>query len=196
MAQIHAVMIKLKKYSLLKKPKMSKGLNRVKESIRIRKATRADLASILTVYNQGIEDRIATLEQDTKDMTYMENWFSQHKGRYAVLVAEEGESILGWASLNPYSHRCAYEGVADLSVYIDRGQRGKGIGSLLLQDLERLAKDNAFYKIVLFTFAFNGLGQGLYRKLGYREVGVFQDQGVLDGKFVDVMIMEKMLREV
>lgn len=56
-----------------------------------------------------------------------------------------------------------------------------------------MAKEYGFYKIVLFTFAFNELGQGLYRKKGYREVGVFQNQGMLDGKFVDVMAMEKLL---
>lgn len=168
----------------------------MKEGIQIRKAMRTDIPSILTIYNQGIEDRIATLEQDTKDIKYMENWFSQHEGRYTVIVAEEGGIILGWASLNPYSHRCAYEGVADLSVYIDRGQRGKRVGTLLLKKLEKIGLENRFYKIVLFTFAFNGLGQGLYRKQGYREVGVFQDQGILDGKFVDVMIMEKILKGI
>lgn len=162
--------------------------------ISIRKATRADLLSILEIYNQGIMDRIATLEQDTKDMTYMEDWFSQHEGRYSVIVAEQEESIVGWASLNRYSHRCAYDGVADLSIYINRDQRGKRIGTILLEELEKIAVENGFYKIVLFTFFFNGLGQGLYRKRKYREVGVFQDQGIVDGKFVDVMIMEKILK--
>jgi L-amino acid N-acyltransferase YncA len=55
----------------------------------------------------------------------MEKWWADHKGRYAVLVAEKDQNIIGWASLNPYSHRCAYSGVADLSVYIAREHRGK-----------------------------------------------------------------------
>ncbi|RRE00311.1 GNAT family N-acetyltransferase, partial [Bacillus licheniformis] len=101
--------------------------------------------------------------------------------------------IVGWASLNPYSHRCAYQGVADLSVYVDRACRGKGIGGLLLQALEKTAKENSFYKIVLFTFPFNELGQNLYNKMGYRQVGIFKNQGILDGRFIDVMAMEKLL---
>lgn len=56
-----------------------------------------------------------------------------------------------------------------------------------------MGKENEFYKFVLFTFPFNELGQGLYRKSGYPEVGVFQNQGVLDGKYVDVMAMGKLL---
>lgn len=87
---------------------------------------------ILNIYNQGIEDRIATLEQDFKDMDYIETWFQEHQGRYSILVAESKEEIASWASLNPYSHRCAYKGVADLSVYVDRSFRGKEVGSLLL----------------------------------------------------------------
>ncbi|MEF7440702.1 arsinothricin resistance N-acetyltransferase ArsN1 family A [Paenibacillus lautus] len=159
----------------------------------IRAADTGDVERILHIYNQGIEDRIATLEVDQKDIAYMNNWFQQHQDRYAVIVAEYDNEVIGWASLNPYSQRCAYDGVADLSIYIDRAFRGKGVGSILLERLEEIAKEKDFYKIVLFTFPFNHGGQGLYHKLGYRDVGVFEKQGILDGKYVDVKIMEKLL---
>lgn len=165
----------------------------VMRSFITRIATSDDLPRILEIYNQGIEDRIATLETETKNWSYIEHWFSDHQGRYAVLVAEADNNVVGWAALNPYSHRCAYQGVADLSIYIDRQFRGKGVGSTLLQSLEEVARENDFYKIVLFTFPFNEKGQGLYRKTGYREVGVFEKQGIMDGQFIDVMIMEKLL---
>jgi L-amino acid N-acyltransferase YncA len=165
------------------------------KDIYIREAVWADLRRILLIYNQGIEDRIATLELESKDMPYMEQWFKDHGGRYAVLAAEMNGDVVGWASLNRYSPRRAYDGVADLSVYIDRAARGNGIGTLLLQRLEEAARKNDFHKIVLFTFTFNRLGQGLYRKQGYREVGVFRNQGKLDERFVDVMAMEKLLVE-
>ncbi|MCY9141964.1 GNAT family N-acetyltransferase, partial [Peribacillus frigoritolerans] len=70
---------------------------------------------------------------------------------------------------------------------------GKGIGGLLLRSIEKHAKENDFNKIVLFTFPFNQIGQGLYRKQGFREVGVFKNQGIMDGEYVDVMAMEKLL---
>jgi L-amino acid N-acyltransferase YncA len=162
-------------------------------NIIIREAKIEDLESIRIIYNHGIEDRIATLEMETKDQSYMLEWFEKHQGRYKVLVAEHEGEILGWGSLNQYNNRCAYDGVADLSLYIGREYRGKGVGGRLLSSLEDMAKENHFHKIILFTFPFNQLGQGLYRKKGYREVGVFQNQGILDGEFVDVMAMEKLL---
>lgn len=105
----------------------------------------------MTIYNQGISDRIATMKSEEKDYTYIRGWFDEHQGRYAVLVAVLDDHIIGWASLNQAA--CVHQ----------------------------------FHKIVLFTFPFNGLGQGLYKNCGYREVGVFHNQGILDGNFVDVI---------
>lgn len=89
-------------------------------------------------------DRIATLETEPKDIAYMERWFQDHQGRFTVMVAEKLGNVVGWASLNPYSQRCAYKGVADLSIYIDHEFRGQGIGSVLLEALEHKAKENEF----------------------------------------------------
>ncbi|MGP3788430.1 arsinothricin resistance N-acetyltransferase ArsN1 family A [Paenibacillus sp. 1A_MP2] len=159
----------------------------------IRQATEGDLGSILTIYNQGIEDRIATLETELKDEVYMYEWFKKHQGRYTVLVAEVNQCVIGWASINVYNPRSAYDGVGDLSIYIHRDHRGKGIGKQLLGKLEKIGMQHNFYKFVLFTFPFNTLGQSLYHRAGYREVGVFQNHGFLEGNFVDVMAMEKLL---
>lgn len=161
--------------------------------IHVRAAQEADFAEITRIYNQGIEDRVATLETDAKDETSLREAFAKRGPRYECVVAERDGKILGWASLNPYSRRCAYDAVADLSIYVDRAARGTGVGSRLLDDLERRARDRAFHKIVLFTFPFNAAGQRLYRKCGFREVGVFREQGRLDGRFIDVMAMEKLL---
>ncbi|CAN2255204.1 arsinothricin resistance N-acetyltransferase ArsN1 family A [Bacillus inaquosorum] len=159
----------------------------------IRTAKDTDLVRILDIYNQGIADRIATLELEEKDLDYMTNWFSDRTKKYKILVAEVDHCVVGWVSLNPYSHRSAYKGVADLSIYIDRNHRGKGIGKVLLSGIEKEAIQSGIHKIVLFTFPFNQLGQGLYTSMGYREVGVFKEQGKIDGHYVDVMAMEKIL---
>lgn len=159
----------------------------------VRSADSQDLEAILRIYNEGIADRIATLETEIKDLFYMQHWFKDHKGRYGVLIAEHENEIVGWASLNRYSQRCAYDGVAELSVYVSRDYRGKGVGSFLLPALEQLARKEDFYKIVLFTFPFNTAGRRLYQKFGYREVGTFEKQGILEGQPIDVTIMEKLL---
>ncbi|MED1017687.1 arsinothricin resistance N-acetyltransferase ArsN1 family A [Bacillus atrophaeus] len=161
--------------------------------VHIRRAKEEDLIAILDIYNQGIRDRIATLETEEKDLKYMSDWFLQRSDKYAVLTAAIEHEVAGWASLNPYSHRCAYRGVADLSIYISRSYRGRGIGKALLASIEKEAVDADIHKIVLFTFPFNTLGQGLYSSMGYRQVGIFKEQGKLDGQYVDVMAMEKIL---
>jgi len=159
----------------------------------MRTAKGSDVNRILDIYNQGIADRIATLEVEEKDVDYMTNWFSNRGEKYKVLVAEINNCVVGWVSLNPYSHRCAYQGVADLSIYMDRNHRGKGIGKVLLSGIEKEAIQSGIHKIVLFTFPFNQLGQDLYTSMGYREVGIFKEQGKIDGHYVDVMAMEKIL---
>ena len=165
----------------------------VSGAVAVRAAAQEDIAAIRAIYNQGIADRVATLDEEPKSAADITAWWADHDGRYAVVVAERDGVTVGWCSLNRYSHRCAYDGVVDLSVYVAREARGTGVGFALLVAADRLARQNGFYKIVLFTLPFNANGQALYRKTGFREVGVFRNQGRLDGRFVDVMAMEKLL---
>jgi L-amino acid N-acyltransferase YncA len=106
----------------------------------VRPARPADFEEIARIYNQGIEDRIATLETEPKDPRVLGEAFTRRGARYECVVAERGSKILGWASLNPYSHRCAYDAVADLSIYVERSARGTGVGTRLLEDLEQRAR--------------------------------------------------------
>lgn len=174
------------------------GLEAVDETggnIVVRPARAEDLNDIRDIYNQGIADRIATLDSDLKTPPDMDTWWTAHEGRYTVIVAVHEAAVVGWSSLNPYSQRPAYRGVAELSVYVDRAWRGRHVGRILLRELEGEARRNGFYKIVLFTFPHNQAGQRLYRGVGYREVGTFYRQGYLDGRYVDVMAMEKFIAD-
>lgn len=157
-----------------------------------RAASAADLEAVRHIYNQGIEDRIATLDTGAKSLEDMAAWWSQHDERYVVLVATEGQDVVGWASLNRFSHRCAHNAIADLSVYVARPKRGKGVGNVLLRDLERRAS-TSFHKIVVHALDDNAAGKRLYAAAGFREVGVFREHGQLDGRLVDVVAMEKLL---
>lgn len=163
------------------------------ELLVVREATDDDLEAIRQIYNHGIEDRIATLDTGPKTRDEMEAWWTQHGDRFAVIVALAGDTIVGWASLNPFSQRCAHTEIADLSVYVARGHRGHGVGSILLQKLDAHAIAGGFRKIVLHALDGNEPGKRLYRKSGFTEVGVFKEHGEIDGRFVDVVAMEKLL---
>jgi L-amino acid N-acyltransferase YncA len=160
----------------------------------VRPASHADLEAIRAIYNEGIEDRVATLDTDPKSSEEIAQWWSRHDERFAVLVATEAGRVVGWASLNRFSARCAHANIADLSVYVARRDRGRGVGYALLMGLAKEAAREGFHKIVLHALNSNESGKRLYRKSGFVEVGVFKEHGLLDGRFVDVVAMELLLR--
>lgn len=173
---------------------MEETPNIPKGSILIRMASIGDIEQITEIYNHGILDRIATLESNPKSVEEMEKWFSTRSERHKVIVAADGQGhIKGWASLNVFNVRECYQGVADLSIYVHRQERGKGLGKQLLAALIRIAKQIGFHKLVLSTFALNDAGQKLYESVGFVKVGTYMKQGMLDGKWIDMTIMEKLL---
>ncbi|HEU5189064.1 MAG TPA: arsinothricin resistance N-acetyltransferase ArsN1 family A [Methylomirabilota bacterium] len=165
----------------------------------IRAATASDAAAICLIYNQGIEDRIATLETELRTPAERGQWLAARGPRHPVFVAEappgaEGPAVVvGWGSLNVYNPREAYRYVADFSVYVERGWRGRGVGRQLLAHLIEQARALDYHKMILSTFPFNESGVALYERMGFTKVGVFREMGRLDGRWVDTLIMEKLL---
>jgi len=161
--------------------------------VEIREAAREDAAAIAQIYNQGIADRAATLETEPRTPDERARWLESRAPRHPVLVARDGDEVVGWASLNPFNPRPAYDHVADLSVYVARERRGTGVGRALLAALEGRARRLGYHKLVLAALPWNAPSMALYRRQGFREVGVYREQGFLDGRWVDVALMEKIL---
>ena len=161
----------------------------------IRDARPEDAAAIARIYNQGIEDRVATLETELRSADERRQWLLERGPRHPVLVADrDSDEVVGWASLNRFNPRAAYDHVADISVYVDRGARGQGIGDALLTALEERAREIGFHKLVLAAFPTNAAGLRLYQRRGFATVGIYHEQGLLDGRWVDTIVMEKLLR--
>ncbi|MEK7700375.1 MAG: arsinothricin resistance N-acetyltransferase ArsN1 family A [candidate division NC10 bacterium] len=161
---------------------------------RMRLATAADAEALCRIYNQGIEDRVATLETELRAPEERRQWFAGRSPRHPVIVAENAAGeIVGWGSLNVFNAREAYRFVADFSVYVERAWRGKGVGRVVLERLIELAREHGFHKMVLSAFPTNTGGMALYEKLGFRTVGIYREQGQLDGQWADTIIMEKLL---
>ena len=161
--------------------------------LQVRAARFGDLPLIQDIHNQGIIDRVATLDTEVRTMTDMQLWFKRHGPRHPVLIAEADGSIAGWASLNTFNVRPAYQYVADLSIYLARSWRGKGLGARLLSPLIPLASELGYHKIVLSAFPTNTAGMRLYARQGFTMVGIYKEMGLLDGLWVDTIIMEKLL---
>jgi phosphinothricin acetyltransferase len=162
-------------------------------ALTLRPARESDAGAISTIYNQGIEDRVATLETELRTPEERRQWLTARGPRHPVIVAEGDGVVAGWGSLNPYSARAAYQYVADFSVYVERGWRGKKVGRTLLERLIELALEIGYHKMMLSAFPFNESGVTLYTRMGFTPVGICHEMGVLDGKWVDTIIMEKLL---
>ena len=165
------------------------------EGITVRFAAMDDAPAICTIYNQGIDDRVATLETERRDADERRRWLSSRGTRYPVLVAEARGQIIGWSSLNVFNPRPAYDHVADISVYVERSWRGQGAGRVLLARLIAIGQELHFHKLVLACFPTNKAGVALYERMGFAAVGIYREQGLLDGRWVDVLIMERLLEQ-
>src|SRR5664280_270752 len=162
--------------------------------VAIRDACLDDAPSIARIYNQGIEDRTATLETQLRSPEERAEWLASHDARHPVLLAvDSAGAAAGWASINRFNPRVAYDHVADISVFVGRESRGRGVGDAMLTALEARARAIGYHKMVLAAFPTNAPGMRLYHRHGFITVGTYHEQGMLDGRWVDVAVMEKML---
>jgi L-amino acid N-acyltransferase YncA len=157
-----------------------------------RPATPDDAAAIARIYNQGIDGRMATFETAHRTPAQVAAWFD---GTHPIVVVTAGDAIVGFAATSLYRPRACYAGIAEFSVYVDADNRGRGVGLLALQALERDAARMGFWKLLSRVFVENAPSRRLLAKCGFREVGVYRNHGRLDGVWRDVVIVERLIDE-
>jgi phosphinothricin acetyltransferase len=149
-----------------------------------------DAAAIARIYNEGIADRVATFETDPRTVADVEAWFTSDR---VIVVAEDASAIVAFASTSPYRSRPCYAGVAEFSVYVAREARGQGAGTLVMAALLTEAEAAGCWKLVSRVFPENAASRALLRRLGFREVGIYEKHARLDGIWRDVVIVERLL---
>ena len=157
--------------------------------MRARAASQSDAQAIAAIYNEGIDDRVATFETRLRVTKDIEAWFDGHP---VVIVEEDGDAI-AFASTSSYSPRECYTGIAETSVYVARKARGRGAGRMALEELIRAAARAGYWKLVSRIFPENLASRALVRSLGFREVGVYKKHAKLDGVWRDVIIVERLI---
>ncbi len=165
--------------------------------VTVRPATLADAAAIAEIYNQGIRARIATFETEERTPEERSAWLAGHDAHHPVVVAtvteKDAERVVGWAATDGYRTRACYAGVAEFSVYIHERYRGRGIGVVLLNGLIAAAERAGLWKLLSRVFPENVASRALCAKVGFREVGVYQNHGKLDGAWKDTVIVERLI---
>jgi L-amino acid N-acyltransferase YncA len=155
-----------------------------------RLAELSDAVSLAAIYNEGIEDRVATVETRPRSEEDVRGWFD---GRHPIVVVENDGQVVAFASTSTYRPRDCYAGIAEVSVYVGRDFRRRGAGRAALDALIKEAENRGFWKLVSRVFPENKASRELIRSLGFREVGIYERHGQLDGAWRDVVIVERHL---
>jgi phosphinothricin acetyltransferase len=161
--------------------------------VQVRNATLDDAAAIAEIHNQGIEDRIATYETEPRSAEEQQAWLRAIADHFPVVVAQIDDEIVGWAGAGPYRTRECYRGIGEFSIYVRRDWRGRGVGDLLIAALISEAERLGLWKLLSRIFPFNAASRALCRKHGFREVGVYEKHARLDGRWLDVVIVERLI---
>lgn len=158
--------------------------------MKARAATPEDAEAIARIYNQGIEERIATFETRTRSPEEIHGWFA---GPHPTVVVEDGDKVVAFASTSTYRPRECYAGIAEFSVYTARRTRGRGAGRIAMEGIIEAAEERGFWKLVSRVFVENTPSRTLLRSIGFREVGVYEKHARLDGVWRDVVIVELLI---
>ena len=155
-----------------------------------RAGTKSDAARIAEIYNEGIEDRVATFETEPRTAEQILVWFAEG---YPIFVSGENQNIQAYAIAFPYRPRPCYDGAREFSVYVAREGRSQGHGRAALGALIDEARARGWWKLLSRIFPENLASRKLCEALGFREVGTYEKHGRLDGKWMDTVIVEKLL---
>jgi L-amino acid N-acyltransferase YncA len=162
--------------------------------IQIRSLVVADWPSVCAIYLEGIATKLATFE--TSAPTW-EKWDSNHLSfaRLAAIAENEGR-LAGWAALSPVSNRSVYSGVAEVSVYVAREFQGMGVGRALLERLIVQSEQNGIWTLQASVFPENESSLELHGSCGFREVGIREKIGKLNGNWRDTVLLERRSRRI
>jgi len=153
----------------------------------IRPLTVADWPAVKAIYEEGIATGDATFETAAPAWA---DWDRRHLAGHR-LVAVIGGRVVGWAALSPVSARPAYAGVAEASVYVAGAAAGRGVGRALLERLVERAEAAGIWTVQAGVFPENAASLALHRRCGFRTVGVRERVGRLDGRWRDVVLLER-----
>jgi phosphinothricin acetyltransferase len=174
--------------------------------MRIRLAELADAEAIRAIYNVEVLGSTNTFDMVPRSAAEQDAWILEHSGVHPALVATEapdrkapgriganGEIVLGFGSLSAFRERSGYSATAENSVYVDRAQRGKGVGRALLAELLVLASAHGFHSVIARIAGHNETSIGLHEAAGFVLVGVEREVGRKHRQWIDVVELQRLL---
>lgn len=147
-----------------------------------------DWNEVRAIYLEGINTGIATFEVKAPEWNI---WNNAHRSNCRLVAQSSENKILGWAALSPISKRSAYQGVADMSIYIGETARGKGVGKALLTRLIEDSEQDGVWTLQSGIMAENIASIKLHLACGFRIVGRRERIGKLNGVWRDTVLLER-----
>lgn len=156
------------------------------ENVVIREMSAEDREVVLSIYEEGMATGDATFETEVPSW---ERWNETHlmHSRFVAIDAE----VIGFAALSPTSTRAAYRGVAEVSVYVKRSEHARGVGRALLGRLIESADANGIWTLQASIFPENEASLALHERFGFRRVGTRERIGRREGRWRDVVLLER-----
>ncbi len=154
----------------------------------IRKAEISDLKELLDIYNYEVEHGVATLDLKAKTLVEWEEWFYSHNiDNHPLFVAEIENKVVGYASLSSYREKEAFKSTVELSIYISKNCRKKGIASALMEFiLNEAKKDVRTHSVVSVITSGNKASEKLHKKFGFEFCGTIKEVGIKFGEYRNI----------
>ncbi|HVE45791.1 MAG TPA: GNAT family N-acetyltransferase [Acidimicrobiales bacterium] len=159
----------------------------------VRPAAFADAEAIRLIYNREVTSSLVTFDLVPRTLEDQHAWLDAHAGAHPAVVAVKLGEVVGFGSLSPYRERPAYATTVEDSVYVREDQRGEGVGRLLLEELVRLARAHGFHAMMARVVGGHEASIGLHRACGFELVGVEREVGRKLGRWLDVVLMQRLL---
>lgn len=159
----------------------------------VRLATLDDAEAIREIYNLEVTTSTATFDLVPRTLEEQRSWQAARSGVHAVLVADADRDVLGFGSLSPWRDRPAYATTVEDSVYVHRAHHGKGVGTAILTELVRIATAHGFHACMARIVGGHEASIALHRSCGFDVVGTEREVGRKLNRWLDVVLMERML---
>lgn len=161
--------------------------------MQLRLATLDDAEVIRQIYNHEVTTSTATFDLVPRSLDEQRAWLAARSGAHAVMVAELEGSVAGFASLSKWRDRPAYATTVEDSVYVHPDHHGVGLGTALLSKLVETASLHGFHACMARIVGGHEASIALHRACGFEVVGVEKEVGRKFGRWLDVVLMERML---
>lgn|SRR5579871_772815 len=164
------------------------------ETIAVRLAVLDDAEAIRAIYNREVTETTVTFDLVPRTLAEQEAWLTARTGAHPAIVAVDGDgSVIGFGSLSAYRDRPAYNTTVEDSVYVHGDHRGRGVGRLVLRELIRVGTAHGFHAVMARIVGGHQASIALHASCGFREVGVEREVGRKFGRWLDVVLMERLL---